>query len=303
MVLLKVLYHSTFACWIKVYKITNVYLSYCMIVAPTTSNDIKPVETRLTAINKIEVEFVKMTTKIKEVLRNNDVSVGLLVEQLCSISSVKTKKVPLFDEDVFEKIKSIDELWRKLTKYWGIFDYDILLIVIDISGCLEAQQILESFLARIDPSAFEDMDLVLHCKVYKEEDVMRPLLRIKVNAEACTLNIKEQVKKIVSKKFDLEEYSLRFNSIKDGCIEFIYHVSKATMSYLIGYRITGGMMGDFAACDIIFLQINEMKLIVLSEIIDAVSNGLHVTRSGAHLGRFPGVPETVFLVYSRSKYA
>ena len=171
-----------------------------------------------------------------------------------------------------------------MTQFWGIFDYDILIFVIGISKCLEAKKLLESFLARIDPSAFEDMDLVLHCKVYKEEDVMRPLLRIKVNAETCTVSIKEQVKKIVSKKFDLEEYSLRFNSIKDGCIEFGYHISKATMSYLISYRVTGGMMADFAAYDIIFLQINEMKLIVPTEIIDSVSNSLCITRSEAYLG-------------------
>jgi len=249
-------------------------------------------DTKLTSIIKIEAEFVKMTEEIKKTLRDNEVSVGLLVEQLCSISSVKAKEVPLFDEDVFERITTIDELWRKLTKYWGIFDYDILLIVIDISGCPGAQKILDSFLARIDPSAFEDMDLVLHCKKYIEEDVMRPLLRIKVNAEKCTLSIKQEVKKIVSRKFNLEEHSLRLNSIMNGCIEFVYNISKATMSYFISYKVTSGMMADFAAYDIIFLQINEKKLIVPSEITDVVSDGLHITRSEAYLVGFPEALDT-----------
>ena len=212
-----------------------------------------------------------MTERIKEVLRNNNVSVISLLEQLCTISAIKIKKVPLFDEDVFEKIETIDELWRKLRKYWDIFDYDILIFVVELTECTEAQEIFNSFLARIDPSAFEDMDLVLHCKVYQEEELMRPFLRIKVNAEMCTFDIKRQVKEIVSKKFNLEKYSLRLNSIKDGCIEFTFNISKAVMSYVLEYHITGNIIANFARYNIISPQVNEMTLNIPSEIVDMVS--------------------------------
>lgn len=227
--------------------------------------DIKPM-----SINKIEVEFAKMTEKIKEALFNSDVSVSLLIEQLCAISAVKSKKVPLFDEDVFEKVKSINELWRKLRKFWNIFDYDVLIFVIDISECTEAQDIFNNFLARIDLSAFEDMGLVLDYKIYVEE-LMQPLLRIKVNAEKCTLGIKNKVKEIVSKKFNLEEYSLRFNGIRDGCFELMYYLSKAMVSYLLGSQVTASIMTDFATHNIISFQIGDMKLNVpTSGIMDMV---------------------------------
>ena len=112
-----------------------------------------------------------MTDKIKEALYNNNISVTSLIEKLCAISAVRSKKVCL------KKMKSINELWRKLRKFWNIFDYDILIFVIDISECTEAQEILNNFLARIDLSAFEDMGLVLHYKIY-EVELMQPLLRI-----------------------------------------------------------------------------------------------------------------------------
>ena len=61
-----------------------------------------------------------MTSRIEQALISNNVDVAELIKQLCAISAVKNKKVPLFDDDVFEKIKSIDALWRKLS-FFGIF--------------------------------------------------------------------------------------------------------------------------------------------------------------------------------------
>ena len=62
-----------------------------------------------------------MTTRIKEALHKNNISVAVLVEQLCAVSAVSNKKVPIFDEDMYEKITSVDELWRKLKKLLEYF--------------------------------------------------------------------------------------------------------------------------------------------------------------------------------------
>ena len=130
-----------------------------------------------------------MTSRIKQALINSNVDVVSLIEQLCAISAVKNKKVPLFDEDVFEKIQTINELWRKLRNFWNIFDYELLQYVVEISDCKEAQEIFEEFLLRIDPSVIEDVDLVLHCREEYQEGSLKPVLRIKVNTEKCTLTI------------------------------------------------------------------------------------------------------------------
>jgi len=208
-----------------------------------------------------------MTTRIKGALKlHKNKSITELIEQLCATSAVRNKKVPIFDEDMYEK--SVDELWRKLKNFWNIFDYDLLILVIDLSECAEAQEILDKFLEKIDPHAL-DVDLVLHCEAFNKETW--PQLRIKINTENCTPAIKSEVKDIVSKRYDLEKYALQFIGIKEGCIEFVYHISKALISYLLEFKVTGSIMTDFAAHNIICLQINDMMLNVPSSIAKMVS--------------------------------
>ena len=232
---------------------------YCVAItnSTTSSKDSDKSFDKLTSLRKIEVEFAKMTSRVKRALDRNKVSVAELIELLCAASAVSSKKVPIFDDYEFENIKSIDQLWRKLGKFWSIFDYDLLISVVDLTECAEAQEILDNFLARIDLSALENVvGLVLDC------EEAWPLLRIKVNAEKCTLDVQNKVKNIISKQYDLQRYTLHFAGIKEGCIIFIYHISKAVASYLLEFKVTSSIMADFAAYNIIYLQINDMMLYV-----------------------------------------
>ena len=204
-----------------------------------------------------------MTDRIKQALIRNNIGVASLIEQLCAISAVKTKNVPLFDEDVFEKIKSIDNFWRKLRNFWTIFDYELLLYIIEISNCREAQEIFEDFLSRIDPTAIEDADLVLYCKEEHREGSLKPTLRVKVKTAKCTPNIKSMVEEIVSKAYNLDKYALRFQGIKEGCIELLYYISKPLKLYLIQFNISRKIiLGEFLIHKIISLHIDEFELMV-----------------------------------------
>ena len=205
-----------------------------------------------------------MTSKVEQALISNNVKVVPLIKQLSAISAVKNKNVPLFDEDVFERINSIDALWRVLKNFWNIFDYELLEYVIEISECEEAQRIFEEFLLRIEPSAIEDADLVLCCEEQKWSP--KPVLRIKVNAEKCTLNIKKQVEEIVSKTYNLDKYALRFQGIKEGCIELLYYISKPLRSHLLQFKVSEGIctIAKFLANNIMSLHIDEFKLEISS---------------------------------------
>ena len=246
---------------------SNVLLSISFLVVVTSAGIGKVCE-KLTRIDDIEIQFAKMTVRIKQALISNNVDVVLLIEQLCAISVVKNKKVPLFDEHVFERITSIDELWKKLRIFWNIFDYDLLRYIVEISDCREAKEILEEFLSRIDPSAIEDVDLVLDCRIEDREGLIQPVLRVKVNAEKCTLSIRKQVEEIVSKKFNLDKYALRFQAIKQGCIELLYCISKPLKLYLLEFKISKGIMEKFLSDNIISLRIEEFELKILSRISD-----------------------------------
>ena len=214
----------------------------------------------MTKIKRIEIQFAKMSNRIKQALISNNVDVASLVEQLRVISAVKTKNIPLFDEDVFERVKSISDLWRMLSGYLTIYDYELLEYITEISECKEAQDILEKFLLRIDPSAIVDVDLVLHRKVEHPEGSLKPVLRIKVKAKECTLKIKNMVEAIVSKAYDLKKYTLNCLGIKEGCIELFYCISKPLKVYLTQVKISEDSLKEFLAYKIISLHVDEVEL-------------------------------------------
>ena len=209
-----------------------------------------------------------MTNRIKQALISNNVDVVPLIEQLCAISAVRNKRVPIFDEDVFQEIQAIDALWRKLRRFWTIFDYELLEYVIEISECGEAQQIFQDFLSKIDPSVIEDVDLVLYCGEENQEGSLKPVLRVKVNTKKCTLNIKKQVEKIISKTYNLEKYALHFQGIKEGCIELLYYISRQLRLYLLEIKISEGSIAEFHSDEIMSLHIDEFELKVPSRTTD-----------------------------------
>ena len=233
-------------------------MCYLLVAATTKGSGVT--NEKLTKIRDIEIQFAKMTNRIKQALISNNVDVTSMIEQLCTISTVKNKKVPLFDHDVFEKIKSVDDFWKILTKFLGIFDYELLWCVVEITECREAQQIFEEFLSKINPSAIVGVNLVLHCKVEHQEGLLKPVLRIKVKSEECTPDVEEQVKKIVLKVYELDKYALCFQGIKEGCIELLYYISKPLKLYLLEFKLSKSILEDFHAHKIISLHIDEYKL-------------------------------------------
>ena len=214
----------------------------------------------LTSIRDIEAQFAVMTSRIKQALIDNNVDVVSLIERLCAITAVKNENVPLFDEDVFERIQSIDEFWKRLRDQWNLFDYELLEYIINISECREAKEIFKDFFSSFDPSAIEDVGLVLDCRVKDREGLLKPVLRIKVKAERCTSHIKYMVKKIVSEKFDLEKYTLRLQSIKKGCVELSHYISQSLRTYLLYFKFSKHTLEDFRAHKIVSLRIDEFEL-------------------------------------------
>ena len=218
----------------------------------------------LTTIDDIEMEFAIMTIRIKQALIDNEIDIDTLIQQLRATSAVRTKNVPLLDEEVFDRITSIDDLWKSLSRFWTLFDYDLLRFIVKITKCEEAKSILDEFLSGIDPAIIEDVDLVLECQKYEKPGSLKPILRIKVNVVKCTPDVKKKVKEAVSEKYNLNEYSICFKGIREGCIELLYHVSKAVMVYLLQCKVTRTIVAELSACKIIGICINDVDSLVSS---------------------------------------
>ena len=149
---------------------------------------------------------------------------------------------------------------ESIKNFLKIYDYELLLCVIKISKCGKAQQILDEFLSRIDPSTITDVDLVPYCKVEHWEGSLEPVLRIKVNSEECTPDVKKRVKERVSKAYNLDEYALVFQGTKEGCIELLYYISKPLKTYLLQFKLSKSILEEFHSYKIISFHIDEFVL-------------------------------------------
>ena len=221
----------------------------------------------LTCIEDIELEFAKMTNKIKEELSKyvSDSDVVSLIEQLRAISAVKDRKVPLFGEDTFKRVSNVRSLWKILSGFWSIYDYDILKLVLNIVNCKKADRIFDHFLLQIDPAVIDDVDLVIHCKVY-EREFIKPLLRVKVKVDRCSHHHEKEVTKVLSETFNLKNYALRLKGIREGCVELIYEISEKLKMHLLSCIVVGPDAQYLMNCGIIHLEIDNMEIDLSSKI-------------------------------------
>ena len=227
----------------------------------------------LTSIEDIELEFAKVTNKIKVELSKSvsDGDVVSLIEQLRSISAVKDKKVPLFGEDIFKRVSNVRSLWQILSEFWSVYDYDILKLVLNIINCDKADRIFDNFLLQLDPAVIDDVDLVIHYKVYERTEFTKPLLRVKIKVDRCSHHHKEEVTKALSEIFNLKNYALRLKGIKEGCIELLYDISEELKSYLLSCILVGSDAQYLISCGIIYLEIDNMKIDLTSVLYVKVS--------------------------------
>ena len=204
---------------------------------------------------------------MKLALTKNNVNISVLIEKLCTISAVTHKKIQVFDEEIFKKLKSLNDLWKNLNTLWSIFNYELLCYIVKISECKEAQDILENFLIKLDPSAIKGADLVLHYKEKSWEESLMPILRIEIKSEKCTIEIQKTTEKILSKIYGLSKFALHLQYAKKSC-QLIYFISKPLKLYLLQFEITGSIMAEFLANCINSIHIDNFELKIPSKSID-----------------------------------
>ena len=91
----------------------STYVGDDYTIPPTTSNDQANNDLMLFEdLEDLEMEFAVITNKIKQVLNSSHIDIKSLLEQLQTMSAVKDKKVPLFDDDVFENVTTVDKVWE-----------------------------------------------------------------------------------------------------------------------------------------------------------------------------------------------
>ena len=214
-----------------------------------------------------------MVIEVQGALEKNNINVRNLLIMLRSSSVVRDRKVPLFDSGIFERIASLDKLFETLSGYWHLFDYDVLMHLIDTAQCEEAKRILyDDFLTSFDSSVIGSHKLILNYDVFKEDSILPGCctLRVKVKHDKCTAEVVKEVKGLISEHFKLEKYALIFKGIKEGCIELIYQTSHSVKSYMLQYKVTRYDMLHFKTHDIIAFKFENMELNIPEDIYNEV---------------------------------
>ena len=218
----------------------------------------------LTSIENIELEFARMTNKIKEELSKHisDSDVVSLIELLCAISAVRDQKVPLFDEDTFKRVSNVGSLLQVLSGFWSVYDYDILKLVLNIINFEKADRIFGHFLSQIDPAVINGVDLI---KVYEITEITKPLLRVKIKIDRCCHHHKEEITEALSEKFNLTSFALCLKGIRKGCVELMYKISEKLKFYLLSCMVMGSDAQYLINCGIMHLEIDNMEIDLNSE--------------------------------------
>ena len=86
-------------------------LGYDEAASVATSDD-KADDDKLRTFDDLEDAFAKTTSQIKQALTNTPIDIISVVEQLQTMTAVRNKNIPLFDEDVFENVTTFEKLWQ-----------------------------------------------------------------------------------------------------------------------------------------------------------------------------------------------
>ena len=196
---------------------------------------------KLSSFDEVEAEFGIMVIKIQEALIKSNIDVSKLLIKLKSSSAVRDREVPLFDPGIFERVKSIDKLFKILSGYWHLFDYDVLMYLVNTAECKEAKILLyDDFLASFDVSAINnDHRLILNCLEFNKGNILPGTLKlwVKVAHDECTAEVQQRVKSLIADCYNLEKYSLILKGIKQGCTELTFQISPSVYSYVLQYEV------------------------------------------------------------------
>ena len=244
-------------------------------IIPVGTCEVRPVDRRSCDIpNHVEVrqqlrDFVlaKLRKTYTQVVRK---IIHIFKEKKIDIEEVITilrfddvEKTSIFSTDsVFNTIKTEVQLFQYVAQYCkSIYDYRVLDVLVQASGCQEAIEELTDFTELLQKSILTELDLMSeHGELLHPDDFMPETYKFVIEyvGGKCKLGTKEMVQNIVEQSVKLKKGTLIFKGFDVGSILFIYQISETVKNYLLQYK--------FTEKDLTFLERNN----ILSLIVDGV---------------------------------
>lgn len=153
------------------------------------------------------------------------------------------EKNTIFSTDaVFHKIKTELQLFQYAAQYCkGIYDYQILTILVQASGCQEAIKELNNFTKMLQNSILAEIDLISdHGELLHPDDIMTGNYKFVIEyvGSKCKMGTKEMIQSIVEQSVRLRKGSLIFRGFDLGSLLLVYQISEVVKNYLLQYKFT-----------------------------------------------------------------
>ena len=182
-----------------------------------------------------------------------------------SLCAADEENLTIFSSDeAFLKITDTNTLFLHIGKYCSMYDFELLLALVESIECQEAIKLLEDFTTEVRQSILYDLDLLseggklLNPKDFK--DNTHKLVIKYVGGGKCTLIAKEKIQNIIYECFHLRKGSITFKGVQEGCFAFVYQISATVKFHILQREITHSDIRTLSDNHITCTSIDDVEL-------------------------------------------
>ena len=205
---------------------------------------------------KLRIKYSEVVSRLIRIFKDKKVN----VEELITVLRFDdVEKNTIFSTDTaFNTLTTESQLLRHVGQYCkGIYDYQVLAISVQASGCEEAIRELNNFTEMLQDSILTEKHLMSeHKQLLHPDDFMPGTYKfiIEYMGGKCTLGTKEMIQSIVEQSVHVRKGVLIFREFDIGSFLLIYQISEAVKGYLLEYR--------FTKLDLRFLEENNITNLI-----------------------------------------
>ena len=173
-------------------------------------------------------------------------------------------------DEAFLKITDTNTVFHQIGKYCSMYDFELLLALVEYTECEEAIKLLDDFTEEMRHSILKDLDLLSEGgELLNPKDFMphtHKLVIKYVGDGKCTLKAKEKIQNIVYECYHLRKGSITFKGVQEGCFAFVYQISAAVKCHMLQSEITPSDVTMLTENHITCLSIDDVKLKISSQL-------------------------------------
>ena len=208
-------------------------------------------------VMRLRQRYSKVIMKLIHIFKEKKIDIEELITMLCFDDA---EKMSIFSTDAaFTTIRTEIQLFHHVAQYCkGIYDYQVLDVLVQASECPEAIKELTDFTETLQNSILTEIDLISeHGELLHPDDFMPGTYKfiIEYVGGKCKMGTKEMVQSIVEQSVRLRKGVLIFKGFDAGSILFIYQISEAVKNYLLQYK--------FTEQDVTFLEGNNITSLIV----------------------------------------